>query len=95
MWQPVISKRLILFCLTLFLLSCRPSPEVIKIGLVAPFEGAGRPIGYDVIYSARLAVREVNQQGGVDGRMVALIALDDGGDVQAARETAVSLTLDP
>lgn len=95
MWQIVVRNRFFLFLLTLFLLSCGSSPEVIKIGLVAPFEGADRAIGYDIIYSARLAVREVNAQGGINGRPVALIALDDGGDVQAARETAVSLTLDP
>jgi ABC-type branched-subunit amino acid transport system substrate-binding protein len=62
---------------------------------VAPFEGRQRQIGYDVIYSARLAVRQINEAGGIGGYRVALVALDDGGDVDLARTTAESLTLDP
>lgn len=66
-----------------------------KVGLVAPFEGEHRAVGYDVIYSARLAVREINEAGGIDGHRVALVALDDGGDVAMSEETAVSLSIDP
>ena len=32
----------------------------VKIGLVAPFEGRYRYVGYDVIYAVRLALREAN-----------------------------------
>ena len=90
--------RLLAPCfLLLFLLlsACQRTPPVVKIGLVAPFEGRHRAVGYDVIYSARLAVREINAAGGIGGYRVALVALDDGGDVEMARETAVSLTKDP
>ncbi|MCP4417619.1 MAG: ABC transporter substrate-binding protein [Chloroflexi bacterium] len=81
---------------TLFLLTaCASVQPVVKIGLVAPFEGAQREIGYDAIYAARLAVREINMAGGINGTRVALVALDDGGDEQLAAETAVSLTIDP
>ena len=80
----------------IFLLSaCQTAPPVVKIGLVAPFEGQNRPVGYDAIYSARLAVREINEQGGIGGNYVALVALDDSGDPQLAQETAHSLVLDP
>ena len=89
------SQFLILPLLLLLLFGCTRTPPVVKIGLVGPFEGRERAIGYDVIYSARLAVRELNEAGGVNGYRVALVALDDGGDVELARETAVSLTLDP
>ena len=82
-----------IYCL--LLTACSSTPSVIKIGLVAPFEGRNRPIGYDVIYSARLAVREINEAGGVEGTFVALVALDDGGDVELAQATAQSLVLDP
>ncbi|MEM7118419.1 MAG: ABC transporter substrate-binding protein [Chloroflexota bacterium] len=79
----------------MILTACVQAPPVIKIGLVGSFEGRQRDIGYDVIYSARLAVREINGQGGIAGHRVALVALDDGGDPELARQTAVSLTLDP
>lgn len=70
-------------------------PVVVKVGLVAPFEGRGRPIGYDVIYSARLAVREINQAGGLDGYRVALVAYDDSGDPALAADVAQALAMDP
>ncbi|MCL4264569.1 MAG: ABC transporter substrate-binding protein [Anaerolineae bacterium] len=81
--------------LLFFLTGCASVDPVVKIGLVAPFEGAERAIGYDVIYSARLAVREINQAGGIGGYRVALVALDDSGDPELARQTAVALAADP
>lgn len=91
--QIVFRFLFIVYCFSLS--ACASVDPVIKIGLVGPFEGADRAIGYDVIYSARLAVREINAAGGIDGYRVSLVALDDSGDVGLARETAVSLTLDP
>lgn len=90
-------------CLTVVLIGCREAPPVVKIGLVAPFEGQYRAVGYDAVYSARLAVREVNENGGIGrngtgsgGRYyLALTALDDGGDPELAAEVAESLVLDP
>jgi hypothetical protein len=81
--------------LLLLVVSCASVEPVVKVGLVGPFEGKHRAVGYDVIYSARLAVREINAAGGIGGYRVALVALDDSGDPELARETAVSLTLDP
>lgn len=79
----------------LLITGCASVQPVVKIGLVAPFEGAQREVGYDAIYAARLAVREINAVGGIGGYRVALVALDDGGDVQLAQETAASLAIDP
>ena len=94
-WSLVTVYCLLFTVYCLLLTACSSTPPVIKIGLVAPCEGRDRPIGYDVIYSARLAVREINEAGGVEGTFVALVALDDGGDVELAQATAQSLVLDP
>ena len=67
----------------------------LKIGLVAPFEGRYRSIGYDVIYAARLAVREANAAGGVAGYSVELVAYDDGGVPDTAALQARKLDADP
>jgi ABC-type branched-subunit amino acid transport system substrate-binding protein len=67
----------------------------IKIGLVAPFEGRYRYVGYDVIYAVRLAVREVNEAGGVGGHSVELVAYDDMADPALAIEQAHKLAIDP
>jgi ABC-type branched-subunit amino acid transport system substrate-binding protein len=82
-------------CCLIFVAGCASTHPVIKFGLVAPFEGRYRPVGYDAIYAARLAVRERNAVGGVGDYRVELVAYDDGGDAQAATERARQLALDP
>jgi len=68
---------------------------VVKIGLVAPFEGRYRYVGYDAIYAARLALREANAAGGVGGYNVTLVAYDDHGTVSGALTAACNLAQDP
>lgn len=85
-----------LLCLAVWgMVACQNSPPILKIGLVAPFEGQHRAIGYDVIYSARLAIREINQANGIGGYRLALVAVDDGGTPGLAAQAAASLVLDP
>ena len=90
----VIHLQSLIFILFLFT-GCNSVAPVIKIGLVAPFEGENRAIGYDAIYAARLAVREINAAGGIGGYRVALVALDDSSDTGLAQENAKSLVVDP
>jgi branched-chain amino acid transport system substrate-binding protein len=62
---------------------------------VAPFEGRYRYVGYDVIYAVRLALREANAAGGVEGYSVELVAYDDGADPAMAAEQTRKLAVDP
>jgi ABC-type branched-subunit amino acid transport system substrate-binding protein len=78
----------------LFFSSCHSVAPVVKIGLAGPFEGRFRDVGYDVIYSARLAIREVNNAGGIGGYRVSLVALDDFGDPEMAPQVAAALVID-
>lgn len=95
MWNAVArGVWLLLGLLVLPAAGCAAVDPVVKIGLVAPFEGRQRAVGYDAIYSARLAVREINAAGGVGGHRVALVALDDRGDPALAADAAASLGLD-
>lgn len=93
-----VSTRTFLICLV-FCLFCLPSctnlTPVVKIGLVGPFEGRNRDIGYDVIYSARLAVRQINESGGIGKYRIALVAQDDFGDPETARQIATTYLNDP
>jgi branched-chain amino acid transport system substrate-binding protein len=68
---------------------------LIKIGLVAPFEGQFRIRGYEVLYAVRLAVRQWNEAQGAGRYRVALVALDDGGDPARAMGQARELAVDP
>ena len=71
--------------------STRP---VVKIGLVAPFEGLHRHLGYDVLHAVKLAVQERNAAGGIHGYMVELVALDDGNDPAQAPLQARKMIVD-
>lgn len=92
------SVALILTSVLALLVACRFPGSVrptVKIGLVAPFEGRYRYVGYDVVYAVRLALREVNQSGGIGGRGVELAAFDDRGDPALASEQVRKLAVDP
>jgi ABC-type branched-subunit amino acid transport system substrate-binding protein len=67
---------------------------VIKVGLVAPFEGRYRTLGYEGLYAVKLAVRQRNAAGGVAGYMVELVALDDGEDPESRRFLAHKFAVD-
>ncbi|HNS51506.1 MAG TPA: ABC transporter substrate-binding protein [Anaerolineae bacterium] len=70
-------------------------PETVKLGLSAPFEGLYRDLGYEALYAARLAVRQVNQAGGIGGGyLVELVALNDMNDAQEAAAQAVEMAVD-
>lgn len=85
---------LLLFLLTACSLPGMVRPTV-KIGLVAPFEGRYRYVGYDAIYAVQLALLDANEAGGVAGYGVELMAYDDGADPVMAVEQANKLAIDP
>ena len=97
--KPEVSRSFVLlassFCFIFLLSACSPVRPVVKIALIAPFEGRYRNMGYEVIYAVRLAVREANARGGVAGYSVELLALDDSGDPAMAAEQARKVAADP
>jgi branched-chain amino acid transport system substrate-binding protein len=70
------------------------TPPVVKLGLIAPFEERHRDDGYMALRAVRLAVQERNAAGGVAGRQVALVALNDNGRTDEARQRAANLAVD-
>ncbi len=68
---------------------------VIKIGVIAPFEGAGRPLGYAVLPAIKAAVAEANAGGELRGYRVAVVAFNDDMFGPAAAAQAEALALDP
>jgi ABC-type branched-subunit amino acid transport system substrate-binding protein len=70
-------------------------PRTVKIGIAAPFEGLYRSVGYEVLYGVRLAVRERNAAGGLDGYRVELVALNDMNQAEEARVQARKMVTDP
>jgi len=88
---------LLLLALGALLAGCRTttSTQAATIGLVAPFEGAQRELGYEVLVAVKIAVAEQNAAGGWFGRPIALVALNDEGEPAQAALAARELALDP
>ncbi|NOZ05815.1 MAG: ABC transporter substrate-binding protein, partial [Chloroflexi bacterium] len=87
-----------LLCLALWAIlgGCRAAtPVVVKVGLIAPFEGADRDTGYSALAGVRLALQEQNERAG--SFRVELVALDDHHDRtgQLAAQRAAELVADP
>jgi hypothetical protein len=61
---------------------------VVKIALLAPFEGRYREIGYDALYAARLAIAESGYNH------IDLLAIDDGGNIDSAIDRAHAIQRD-
>jgi len=67
---------IILVGVALMVAGCGTMP-VKKIGLLSPFEGIERSDGYRRLYGVKLAMREINRGGGLDGYKFELVALND------------------
>lgn len=99
-----------LFCYLLFaicylLASCAPpasqvvsawdAAPVVKIGVIAPFEGMGRPLGYAVLPAIKAAVTEANASGELGHYKVLVVAFNDDLYGPTAASQARALALDP
>jgi branched-chain amino acid transport system substrate-binding protein len=74
---------------------CSPGvPDVLKIGVAVNTSGTGGIRGQDLLNGAQLAAAELNSSGfKVDGRVVRveIVAKDDEGDAQTAKQVAEGL----
>jgi len=68
------------------------SSEPIRIGFFAPVTGAAASDGKSATQSAELAVKLINDGGGINGRPVELVKYDDGLDTKQAVNIAQKLT---
>lgn len=80
--------------LILLMAGCTQTPPVVKLGLIAPFEELYRSDGYATLYAVQLAIEQRNMAGGIGGRQVALVALNDDGQATEAARQAASLGVD-
>ena len=64
------------------------SADTLKIGLATPLTGASAQDGKDIQNGVNLAVKQINDQGGIDGKTVEVVAEDDKGDASEAATVA-------
>jgi len=72
----------------LTLAACSRSQGPVLIGLAGPFTDS---VGAPMLRAAELAVREINQAGGIAGRPLELLSRDDYGDPDSAVGVATAL----
>jgi len=60
--------------------AAQAAPQAVVIGQSLPLTGAGFPVANRVLAGAKAHVERINAAGGVLGRPVELVTLDDGGD---------------
>jgi len=67
------------------------SDRSILFGQSAAFSGSARELGRNMRLGIQVAFREVNEQGGVHGRRLELLSLDDGYEPEAAIDNTLQL----
>jgi branched-chain amino acid transport system substrate-binding protein len=73
-------------------LGCRPkAPEVYKIGIFSPTTGPAAADGTSALHAAQLAVKFINEAGGVRGKKLELVHYDDSAKPDQAVSVAHKL----
>ena len=70
----------LLFAISYLLSACTmpgDAASIVKIGVIAPFEGAGRPLGYAVLPAIKAAAAEANASGALGRYQVLVVAFND------------------
>jgi ABC-type branched-subunit amino acid transport system substrate-binding protein len=73
------------------------SSDTLKFGLEAPLTGSLAELGQGMLNGAKQAAAKVNAAGGIGGKKIEIVAIDDKGDVDAgvaAAKAAVAKGLD-
>ncbi len=74
----------------LFLASC-DDPEPLRIGFIGDLSGPGFDIGRSARNTLQMLVAERNSEGGIGGRQIEVLFLDDAGDPETAKAAALEL----
>ncbi len=78
-----IFNVMVLILLLMLSAGCKDE-EPIKIGFVGTLTGKFSVIGVSELYGAQLAIDEINETGGINGRRVELVVRDDEGNPETA-----------
>jgi branched-chain amino acid transport system substrate-binding protein len=65
--------------------------SIIRLGQSAPLSGSNKSLGDDIRNGALAYFKKVNDAGGVNGRRIELVTLDDGNDTKRAGENTRKL----
>ncbi len=77
--MPTIQRTAVL-ALACVAVPCTPRPAAaadLAIGVIAGLSGLGASYGAGIVQGAEMAIREINAAGGINGRQVKLVVVDD------------------
>lgn len=82
-------------CATVALAACQPAEDkTVKLGFIGPLTGDAAAYGIDTLNGVKLAVDQLNAKGGINGKMVQIVAEDGkctGSDAASAAQKLVSI----
>ncbi len=87
--KPILRSLVVLFAL--LVPSIAPAAEPVRIGLAGPHTGDLAPYGLPTRDAAEMVVAEVNAKGGIGGRKVELLVMDDQCKPEIATNVATKL----
>lgn len=64
------------------------SSDVVRIGLQAPLTGDQQAVGIGMLNGAELAAEEINTSGGINGKDIAIVPIDDAADPDTGIQAA-------
>ena len=91
---PLFVSLAVLLVAGVALVSCQKGQDTIKIGLAAVQSGSDAQIGLTMLQGSQIAIDEWNAKGGVLGKQIESISLDDEGNPQKANTVAHNLVDD-
>ena len=92
-----MKKLFALSAMTVMLAACQGAgtdEDPIKVGYIGPLTGDAAAYGVDTLNGARMKIDEINAAGGIDGRMIELIAEDGrctGSDAASAAQKLIHI----
>ncbi|GEM_PF-2002433 len=88
MSKKIMAWAVIALAIATIATSCKPrsAPAEVKLALIAPFEGEGRPLGYQTLCGVKLAIKEHGYRITDKGPSISLIALNDDNIPEKAQE---------
>ena len=91
---PIYLSLVVVLMVGVALVGCQKGHDTIKIGLAAVQSGSDAQIGATMLYGSQIAIDEWNAKGGVLGKQIETISLDDEGNPQKANTVAHNLVDD-
>ncbi len=76
----------LVFLVAFIVSGCNKAPEYILIGFTNELTGSHRELGVAALYGALIAVEEINEQGGINGKEIRLEIRNDEGNPELANQ---------